>query len=175
LIVGVDGDDEPVVVVAVVVVSVGVVVVDVVSVVVGVVSVDDGVVVVVVVELVSVGGGVVSVVPDDETADVSVDELPVPVMSRTAPKPPDVRNPAMNRATKIRAAHDFLLGPPSFANGAISRSPRSWVQSRRTESSSGSRLAYKTSPVRQFHVPVALPQLAAELPHSDRAPAGNSE
>jgi hypothetical protein len=150
-----------VVVGVVVVVSVAVVVVGVVSVVVGVVSVDDGVVSVVVV-LVSVGGGVVSVVPDDETVDVSVEELPVPVMSRTALKPPDVRNPAMNRATKMRAAHDFLLGPPSFANGAIPRSPRFSVQSRRTGSSSGTRLAYKTSPCTPVSCPVTLPQLAAE-------------
>jgi hypothetical protein len=112
-----------------VVVDVAAVVVEVAAVVVEmlVVSVDVGVVLVVV-ELVSVDGGVVSVVPDDETVDVPVDELLVSVTARTAPKPPAVRNPEMNRATKTTPAHDFLLGPPSFANGAIPRSPRSSVQ-----------------------------------------------
>jgi len=128
-----------------------------------VVSVDVGVVLVVV-EAVSVDGGVVSVVPDDETVDVSVDELPVSVTARTAPKPPAERNPAINRATKIRPAHDFLLGPPSFANGAIPRSPRSFVQSRRAWRASGTRLAYTNSSC----TPVSCPARPPALPHCRR-------
>jgi hypothetical protein len=147
------------VVVVVVVVPVGVVVVPVGVVVVGVVSVVVGVVPVVVgeVELLLVGGSVVSVVADDEIVDVVVDEVPVSVMARTAPKPPAVRNPAMNRASKIMPAHAFLLGPPSFANGAIPRSPRSSVQSRRAKQSNGTRRTYTTSPRTPPSCPLALP------------------
>jgi len=140
--------------VAAVVVEVAAVVVEVV-----VVSVDVGVVLVVVdVELLLVGGGVVSVVADDETVDV-VDEVPVSVMAPTAPKPPAARNPERNRATKTRPAHDFLLGPPSFANGAIRRSPRASVQEQRAGQSSGTRLACTTSPRTPLSCP--SPSLAA--------------
>ena len=147
--------------------AVGAVVVDVlddvgvVSVVVGVVSVEVGLVSVVLDPL-SVGGGDVSVVPEEEVVDVSVDELPVLVTARTAPKPPPAIRPATNRATRAMLAHDFFFGPPFFANGAIPLP----LGLRRRRGGPGGRTGpnWRTSGclVHQCHVPSPLPN-AAEL------------
>ena len=115
---GVDVDDDPVVVVVELVVVV-VVVVEVVSVGVDVDVVSVGVDV----DVVSVGVDVdvVSVVPEDETVVVSVEpELDVLPPSETRPKAPAARKPMTNKAAIATAVHDFFFGPPFFASGAIS-------------------------------------------------------
>jgi len=104
-IVGVNVDDDPVVVVVKLVV-----VVEVVS-----VGVD--------VDVVSVGVDVevVSVVPDEDTVVVSVDpELDVLPSPATLPKAPAARRPMTNKAAIATAVHAFFCGPPFLASGAIS-------------------------------------------------------